>query len=229
MGFLSALFGGSDQKSSSSNKAFPFLQGALSPAVSAGTGAVSTLSDNLGSFADYKKNAGFDNALNYGADAITGNAAAQGLLRSGSTKKSLGNMITSLTGQYYDNFLNHVGQLGQLGLGAAGTLAGAGQESHGSGSSTGGIIPGLAQLFSDERVKTDIVPVGLLENGLTIYTFRYIGMPQVHMGLIAQEVAQIHPEAVHEVTWNGVGPLRGKPVLAVDYARAVQPVQQKVA
>lgn len=52
--------------------------------------------------------------------------------------------------------------------------------------------------FSDERVKEGIVPVGKLDNGLTVYEFNYKGDPTRQIGLIAQEVEQSHPEAVHE-------------------------------
>jgi hypothetical protein len=31
-----------------------------------------------------------------------------------------------------------------------------------------------------------------------VYTFRYHGMPQVHMGLMAQDVEEVHPDAVVE-------------------------------
>jgi hypothetical protein len=49
---------------------------------------------------------------------------------------------------------------------------------------------------SDERVKTDIEPVGALDNGLTVYRFRYKGDPTPQIGLMAQEVEQTNPDAV---------------------------------
>jgi hypothetical protein len=54
--------------------------------------------------------------------------------------------------------------------------------------------------FSDRRLKTDINRVGTLDNGLPVYTFRYKDDPHqmVFMGLMAQEVEQVHPEAVGE-------------------------------
>jgi hypothetical protein len=55
-----------------------------------------------------------------------------------------------------------------------------------------------AAKFSDRRLKTDIKRVGTLDNGLPVYTFRYHGMPQVHMGLMAQDVEEVHPDAVVE-------------------------------
>ncbi len=57
-----------------------------------------------------------------------------------------------------------------------------------------------AQLFaaSDLRLKENIVPVGRLDNGLTVYRFNYIGSPTTQIGLIAQEVRDVCPEAVAE-------------------------------
>lgn len=54
--------------------------------------------------------------------------------------------------------------------------------------------------FSDRRLKTDIKRVGTLDNGLPVYTFRYTDDPHhmVFMGLMAQEVELMHPEAVGE-------------------------------
>ena len=52
--------------------------------------------------------------------------------------------------------------------------------------------------FSDRRIKTDIKRVGTLDNGLPVYLFRYKGHPdEIHMGLMAQDVEEVCPEAVH--------------------------------
>lgn len=52
--------------------------------------------------------------------------------------------------------------------------------------------------FSDRRLKSDIKRIGTADNGLPIYTFRYIGVPGLHVGVMAQEAEQMHPDAVHE-------------------------------
>lgn len=57
----------------------------------------------------------------------------------------------------------------------------------------------IAGLFSDRRVKEDIRRVGTTDGGLPVYTFRYVGQPTVHMGVMAQEVERVMPEAVGEV------------------------------
>lgn len=74
-----------------------------------------------------------------------------------------------------------------------------------SGSNTlGQILGGLGTAasvfgaFSDRRLKEDVTRVGTAANGLPIYTFRYKGQSQIHMGFMADEVEKIHPEAVGE-------------------------------
>ena len=51
-------------------------------------------------------------------------------------------------------------------------------------------------LFSDEDLKQNIVEVGRLYNGLTVYLYTYRGDNVPHIGLLAQEVAYHRPEAV---------------------------------
>lgn len=58
---------------------------------------------------------------------------------------------------------------------------------------------GLGALFSDERLKEDIAPVGELYDGQKVYSYRYKGDSTPRVGLLAQEVEKIHPEAVVEV------------------------------
>lgn len=81
---------------------------------------------------------------------------------------------------------------------------------------TGATIGALA-VFSDERLKENLTPVGKADNGLTIYIGNYTkesglddGKP--HLFLIAQEVQKIRPDAVVE-TESGY--------LAVDYIKAL--------
>jgi hypothetical protein len=58
---------------------------------------------------------------------------------------------------------------------------------------------GSAAIMSDIRTKTDIKRVGSLDNGLPVYSFRYKHGGPIQIGLMAQEVEQIHPDAVHEI------------------------------
>ena len=69
---------------------------------------------------------------------------------------------------------------------------------------TSGILEGLFGLgsagisASDIRLKEDITKVASLPSGIEIYTFRYIGDEQLNLGVMAQQVLPIIPEAVIE-------------------------------
>ena len=69
---------------------------------------------------------------------------------------------------------------------------------------------GFGALFSDRRLKRDITKVGRLENGLNVYVFRYLWNAVRHVGVTADEVLKVKPEAV-------ITPPSG--YLAVDYGR----------
>ena len=62
------------------------------------------------------------------------------------------------------------------------------------GTVIGGLLGGY--FSSDRRLKEDIRPVGKAENGLTIYSFKYKGSDTETLGLMADEVEKLHPEAV---------------------------------
>lgn len=68
--------------------------------------------------------------------------------------------------------------------------------------------------LSDERAKEDVEKVGELDDGQNVYSFKYKGVPGHHIGLMAQEVEEVVPDAVHELP--GIG------LLAVDYKRATE-------
>ena len=82
-------------------------------------------------------------------------------------------------------------QLGSQGLGALGSLF----------------------ALSDKDLKTDIVPVGKLNDGQKVYSYRFKGDPKRQIGLIAQEVAMHEPEAVAR---------HPSGYLMVDYGRATR-------
>jgi hypothetical protein len=88
------------------------------------------------------------------------------------------------------------------------------------GNMGGGFLAGggsvLGAIFSDERIKENIEQVGMLDNGLPVYKFNFAGEPETRIGLIAQEVARVIPEAVFEDE-NGL--------LAVDYDIATRPIE----
>lgn len=85
-----------------------------------------------------------------------------------------------------------------------------GSSSSGQGSSTttstpstlsiiGGGINAAGSLLSDARAKTDIVNVGTLADGQNVYRYRYVGGQKWYLGLLAQEVEKLYPEAVTEI------------------------------
>lgn len=94
---------------------------------------------------------------------------------------------------------------------AAGTKLG-GSWISGAGSLASSLGPMMA-MFSDERLKTDIAPVGKLNDGQNVYSYRYKGDATPRIGLLAQEVERVKPEAV---TTHSSG------FKMVDYARATR-------
>jgi hypothetical protein len=69
----------------------------------------------------------------------------------------------------------------------------------------------VAAKWSDRRLKTDITPVGKLDNGLTVYSYRYKAGGPTQIGVMADEVAVKAPHAyVKGGAGNGYD--------AVDYA-----------
>lgn len=100
--------------------------------------------------------------------------------------------------------------------GVVNSILGAGSSIAGMGANLGKAAPFLSMLgLSDERAKENIAEVGALHDGQTVYRFTYRGDPRVRIGLMAQEVAQVLPEAV--------GPMPGMGgLLGVDYGRATE-------
>jgi hypothetical protein len=76
----------------------------------------------------------------------------------------------------------------------------------------GGLMGGLFSLgaaaISDRRLKRDVVKL-YERDGLNWYAFRYLWSPIMHVGVMAQEVLKVRPDAV----------LKWGPWLAVDYGR----------
>lgn len=54
----------------------------------------------------------------------------------------------------------------------------------------------IAALFSDRRLKRDIVKLRERADGLGLYLYRYLWSPVLHIGVMAQEVLKVRPEAV---------------------------------
>jgi hypothetical protein len=61
-------------------------------------------------------------------------------------------------------------------------------------------LPAMTTLpfaLSDRRLKQDVAAVGALHDGTPIYRFRYVGDPAMRIGLMADDVEKVVPEAVH--------------------------------
>ena len=66
------------------------------------------------------------------------------------------------------------------------------------GSVLGGLFGGLTKgIPSDRRLKSEVSRVATARNGLTIYRYRLAGAEGWHVGMMADEVALLHPEAVY--------------------------------
>jgi hypothetical protein len=75
--------------------------------------------------------------------------------------------------------------------GGGGGLRGGGGGFHGGGGGRGG-----GGRRSDIRLKHDIVLLGHLDNGLGFYRFAYDGSDKTYVGVMAQDVQRVMPEAV---------------------------------
>jgi Chaperone of endosialidase len=82
-----------------------------------------------------------------------------------------------------------------------------------------GSIAGGAMMMSDRRMKTDIALVGELFDGTPVYRFRYKSGGPAQIGIMAQDIEMINPEAVAEI--DGVK--------HVDYAKATAKAAEMAA
>jgi hypothetical protein len=88
------------------------------------------------------------------------------------------------------------GGMGGGGMGGGG-MGGGGMGGGGmGGGGMGGGGMGGGGMMSDIQVKHDIVLLGHLDNGLGFYRFSYNGSDKAYVGVIAQEVEAVLPEAV---------------------------------
>lgn len=208
---MGGIFGGKPkQSSSSSNQAFGQIRDTFTPITEfAGVGgnALQALlgGDSTG-FDKFKQATGFNAAAESGSRGITGNAAARGLLQSGSTAKRLQSFGNEIQNQYAGNYMDRLLGLSNLGLGAGGLIAGAGNvsssKSKGGGKSGLGNALGMgAQLIaaSDRRLKKNIKKLSEYEDGLGIYQYHYIDGSGPHIGVMADEVERLRPEALGPV------------------------------
>jgi hypothetical protein len=60
-------------------------------------------------------------------------------------------------------------------------------------------IGSMSRMFSDVRLKENVERVGTHDSGIGIYKYNYKGSDVPQIGVLAQEVEQVKPEAVEEV------------------------------
>jgi hypothetical protein len=199
-------------KASSVNTNNPLITSTYGGQMTQGTGANNYLSSLLTGSGDvgaansgyqgYLSNAGYAPAMRQLSQSVTGQQAASGILRSGSTAKALQTRGAELNQGFFNNYLQQLAGLSGLGLQAGGLVTNAGQTSNstGGGPSTAATIASvagsLASIFSDRRLKRDIELVGREADGLGIYAYRYVMSRIRQIGVMADEVAYLRPWAL---------------------------------
>lgn len=182
MGFLSTLFGGSQQKqtsqSLSENTNKDLINQQFGGTISNGQQGNNFLSSLLTGTGDtgaaqhgyqnYLQMAGYAPAMKQLSENVTGQGAASGLLNSGSTTKALQSQGAALNGQYANNYLQQLAGLSGLGLGAGNLETQAGQKSTSSGSGSGSNNSGLFGQMSGGGTGVG----GLLSLGASIFSDR---------------------------------------------------------
>lgn len=208
---MGGLMGGTKSKSTSEsyNKNNDLITGALTPALGYLTQGGNSLQALLGgdtSGLDAYKNAmGYDFELGQGTDNIMSKMARIGGLDSGATLKGLAKFQTGLNNQYAGNYMDKLLGLAELGGKSGELIANVGNYNKSTSSSKqsaglGGVLGGLASnaaVFSDRRLKQDIVKIGEHEDGLGVYNYSYVWSPEkTETGVMADEVEALRPWAL---------------------------------
>lgn len=197
------------------NKNFAKINDIYSPVTSQGVGATNFLGGLLGipggdsagstaGFENYKKMAGFAPALSEMQKGVVGGAAAKGLLNSGATSKALLKTGANLNNSFYQNYFGNLLGLSGQGLQAGGLISDVGKyqtgtSTGGSPSTAGTIASVVGSIFSDRRLKRDIVLLDRAADGLGLYAFRMVDETTRRIGVMADEVARLRPWALGPV------------------------------
>lgn len=142
------------------------------------------------------------------SDAISRAMADQYGQALGQRQQSLGNLLgfgglqRDLSLQQSQAPLNQLGAVSNIISPLLGTSTGTGRyTTQGSSGSVNDIASiaqlgmSLAGLFSDERLKKNIVKIGR-KNNLDLYEYEYLWSPQKFIGYMAQEVKEKFPQAI---------------------------------
>ena len=129
-------FLGGNSSGSSSNQNFGASTAGLSSTVGQTGNAASAISGLLGNggtqaqqdaFNNFKNSSGYNFDLQQGTNAITGSAAAKGLLNSGSTAKAISNYGQNTANNFLQQYIQNQSGLAGLGIQANNSITGAGQ------------------------------------------------------------------------------------------------------
>jgi hypothetical protein len=83
--------------------------------------------------------------------------------------------------------------------------------------------------LSDRRAKDDILPIGKLDSGLPVYSYRYKGSMLPQIGVMAQDVEKVAPHAVHTDPASGLKRVDYAAVARLPRARSYLPEMRKAA
>ena len=134
-----------------------------------------------------------------GNRANAGNrAAASNRARGGGLNVSSGGAARAASARGRQSFASMGGGSGFRGGGGGGGFRGGGGGGGGGGGFRGGGGGGRGGggRRSDLALKHDVVLLGRLDNGLGYYRFSYVGSTKAYVGVIAQEVQAVMPDAV---------------------------------
>ncbi|WP_249156708.1 tail fiber domain-containing protein [Bradyrhizobium sp. KB893862 SZCCT0404] len=175
---------GRQADNSASLSALNSAAGAGNSAVNSGVGAIGSGISQAGGLFDLANTGG--SGLQQNAQNAIDNS------------KGMSEYANGTAAQNLQNFFNIIGSNNW-----GGTQTGTSTSTPSTWSTIGSALGMGASLFklSDRRLKTDIRCIGAADNGLPIYTFRYINDPkgELHMGFMAQDVEKVRPEAVSKV------------------------------
>lgn len=163
-----------------------------------------------GAYDNFLNNSGYKYVLDQGMKGVTDSAAGKFMLRSGSTAKALQDRSVNIGKTFYENYLDRLAQMSGMGMGAGNLMVNAGQYSKqsGGGGGIGSLIGGAlsagasAGLFSDERLKENVVRAGEFDDGLPVVEYDYrrdtgLDLPEGRFrGVMAQDVARLRPWAL---------------------------------
>jgi hypothetical protein len=207
MGLINSTYGGQMQQGTGATNFLSQLLGVSPSGVAGAANSVGNAANGIANaggaqagYNNYLQNAGYAPAMRQMSQATTGQGAASGLLNSGSTTRALQSRGAELNQSFFNNYLQQLSGLSGLGLQAGSLVSNAGQRSTSGRPSTAGSIAsavgGIASIFSDRRLKRDIVKMDEYPDGLGIYEYRYVMSAKRVLGVMADEVAKLRPWAL---------------------------------